>query len=268
MVLRHNRNDSRKKKITNKKSACDTQLEDEETQQNFWVNKYFDEESSKLYGNLWQKSLQFDEKAEYHWESLDFDYEDGAGDYVDDDDIQLQEILLNSAQTYNSSVDEKLEFDFANKTNLDDDVKKKGVDVSSCLIRTNGINKWNSKYERGETSCIFCTICNDVKPVNSVMRRGKSCEHSYCEECIRNYVVERIKDNITEVKCPVSNCKEILEINESLMPADEYYLIDRWSDAVREARVLASCVGTERRRNRRIIQLDALMKVQSFIDSA
>uniref|UniRef100_M1E0M5 Zinc finger, RING-type; Zinc finger, C6HC-type n=1 Tax=Solanum tuberosum TaxID=4113 RepID=M1E0M5_SOLTU len=53
------------------------------------------------------------------------------------------------------------------------------------------------------------------------MMWGTSCNHRYCEECIQNYIGKKINKDIREValKCPTSDCKEILDI-DSIMPID------------------------------------------------
>ncbi|CAN4098560.1 unnamed protein product [Withania somnifera] len=145
--------------------------------------------------------------------------------YDDDgNNMQLQQVLFNSAMLYNNSLN---------------DVKKKGVDTSCQLVRTNGrINIGNSQRERGEPSCVYCTICKEPRSITNDTMKSGSCGHIYCEECIINYVRQRIKETLTEVNCPESDCKEILAINEYFVPP-EY--INQWLDAVREATVLASC---------------------------
>ncbi|MCE3216974.1 RING finger protein [Datura stramonium] len=178
---------------------------------------------------------QSDSKTETEsgWETLDFINDVNGGTYEEDSDMQLQEALFNSIQN--------MEFDFPAKTSLiNDDVKKKGVDTSCRLVKTNGkrINHWKSSTrEQGEPSCVYCTICSEPRPVvNDIMKRG-GCGHIYCEECIISYARERIRENIMEVNCPVSDCKEVFAMNEYFVPRE---LMDQWRDAVCEARALAS----------------------------
>uniref|UniRef100_M1DSW8 Zinc finger protein n=1 Tax=Solanum tuberosum TaxID=4113 RepID=M1DSW8_SOLTU len=119
------------------------------------------------------------------------------------------------------------------------DVKKKGIDYSCSFVETNGrIDCCNSKYKKGEPSCVFCTICNEPKPVNNDTIKQGPCRHIYCEECIVNYVRERIKETLTQVKCPVSDCKEQILINEYFVPPE---FMNQWMDTVREAEALFSC---------------------------
>ena len=44
---------------------------------------------------------------------------------------------------------------------------------------------------------------------------GTNCNHHYCEECIHNYIGKNVDEVIHEVaiRCPPSDCKEILDIN-------------------------------------------------------
>lgn len=91
-----------------------------------------------------------------------------------------------------------------------------------------------STYDKGEPSCVFCTICNELKSVNNDASRG----HVYCEDCILNYVCERIKETLAQVKCPVSDCIDQILIDEYFVPPE---FMDQWMDTVREAEALYSC---------------------------
>lgn len=151
-----------------------------------------------------------------------------GGGSDDDSDIQLQKVLYNSAQLYNNS-----------RQLQETDIKKKGIDMSCQLVKTNGrINLQNSTHEKGEPSCVYCTICNEPRPVSDDRMKRGGCRHVYCEECIINYVRDRIKENLTEVKCPVSDCKEKIVINDYFVPSE---FRNQWRATVREAKALASC---------------------------
>lgn len=105
--------------------------------------------------------------------------------------------------------------------------KGKGIDTS-CQ---------NSKRE-----AVLCTICYERWPApNHMMKRG-GCGHMYCKECILNYGRERIKETLTEFKCPVSDCNEKIVIDEFFVPSE---FLEHWRDTVREAQALASCYVIE-----------------------
>ncbi|XP_075112209.1 uncharacterized protein LOC107799213 [Nicotiana tabacum] len=147
-------------------------------------------------------------------------------DDEDEEDVELQQILFFSAQFHSGK---NLNLGLCSK------VQGKQVINTRYSVIYGSISTVNSIREKGESSCTYCEICDDAKPPNTLIR-GSSCRHYYCEECIRNYIGEKIDEDIKELKCPVSSCKRILDI-ESLMPKD---FLDRVKDAIRETEVLAS----------------------------
>lgn len=91
--------------------------------------------------------------------------------------------------------------------------------------------------ENGESSQSFCTICMDRKSTGEMFRNNNSCSHLFCSDCISQYVVAKIKENIASVKCPDLKCKGVLEpeICRSLIPPE---LFDRWENALCESLVI------------------------------
>lgn len=170
-------------------------------------------ESSRMSKNL--RSRQGG-AGEIEMETMEFQIFDSD----EETDIQLQQILFYSAQFHSGK---KLE------SGSNQAAGKKVLEM--CY----SISKVNSILEKGDFSCTCCVICDDAKPPNT-LKRGSSCLHYYCEECIRVYIGKKINENINQVKCPVSNCENILDL-KSLMPKD--FLV-RVEDAIREAQVLAS----------------------------
>ncbi|KAG5601899.1 hypothetical protein H5410_033269 [Solanum commersonii] len=57
-------------------------------------------------------------------------------------------------------------------------LRRKGIDYSCSFVETNG---------RIDCSCVFCSICNEPKPVNNDTIKQGPCRHIYYEECIVNY---------------------------------------------------------------------------------
>ncbi|KAH0710828.1 hypothetical protein KY290_010473 [Solanum tuberosum] len=145
-----------------------------------------------------------------------------------DDDIELQTILFYSAQFHSGK---NLE------SSSNHGVGKKPMEIDYSVI-PDSLNLKNSITEKGESSCTFCEICKDVFPLPNTMMWGTNCNHRYCVECIHNYIGKKINEVIHEVsiRCPASDCKEILDIN-LIMPID--FLI-RVRDASRLMKVLAS----------------------------
>uniref|UniRef100_A0A3Q7GUZ2 RBR-type E3 ubiquitin transferase n=1 Tax=Solanum lycopersicum TaxID=4081 RepID=A0A3Q7GUZ2_SOLLC len=143
----------------------------------------------------------------------------------DDGDIQLQQILFYSAMSKPKS--------------NPNDVKKKGIDYSCSFVETDGVSLRNSEYEKGGPSYVVCTMCNEPTPPNDDdAKHGPNCGHIYCKECFFGYTKKNIKETLTYVKCPVSDCKEYLLINENFIPPE---FRNQWRETVREAEALYSC---------------------------
>lgn len=83
-----------------------------------------------------------------------------------------------------------------------------------------------------------CEICTDVKPMSdSFLIIG--CDHSYCTQCISNYVAAKLQENITTITCPVPRCGGYLEPHHcrTILPKEVF---DRWGDALCEAMILGA----------------------------
>ncbi|PHT44412.1 hypothetical protein CQW23_13570 [Capsicum baccatum] len=156
---------------------------------------------------------------------LSFDINKNEEDIMDDnDDMQLQQILFYSAQFHSGK---NLESSSSNAAS------KKIVELPHSFFFYGSIGKLNSIRVEGESSCTFCDICEDVFPPNTLIQ-GNSCQNLYCKECIQKYIAKKINYHIHEVKCPIVNCKEIVDLE--LLPYD---VLDRVENANREAKVLA-----------------------------
>ncbi|CAA0842152.1 RING/U-box superfamily protein [Striga hermonthica] len=87
-------------------------------------------------------------------------------------------------------------------------------------------------------STFMCEICADEKPKEESFPI-LGCHHSYCADCVRNYVGAKLQDNVVSIKCPVSGCKGSLEPQHcrSILPEQVF---NRWGDALCEAVILAT----------------------------
>uniref|UniRef100_A0A3Q7J9M0 RING-type domain-containing protein n=1 Tax=Solanum lycopersicum TaxID=4081 RepID=A0A3Q7J9M0_SOLLC len=144
-----------------------------------------------------------------------------------DDDIELQNILFYSAQFHSGK-------NLESSSNYD--VGKKPIEIKYFVVQ-DSLNLKNSITQEGESSCTFCEICEDVFSLSNIMMWGTNCNHYYCEECIHNYIGKNVDEVIHEVaiRCPTSDCKEILDIN-LIMSVD--FLI-RVRDVSRLIKILA-----------------------------
>ncbi|PON66070.1 E3 ubiquitin ligase RBR family [Parasponia andersonii] len=101
-----------------------------------------------------------------------------------------------------------------------------------------------SVTENGQSSnskndpSFVCEICVEPKSGNESFR-VRGCSHVYCSECMARYVASKLQDNVTEIGCPVSECKGSLEPEycRSILPQEVF---DRWGMALCEALILGS----------------------------
>ncbi|XP_024967181.1 probable E3 ubiquitin-protein ligase ARI9 [Cynara cardunculus var. scolymus] len=79
----------------------------------------------------------------------------------------------------------------------------------------------------------------DTKLTSEMFRNTNVCTHSYCFDCIRGHVAAKIKENITQVKCPHLQCKGLIgpEICRSIVPKE---VLERWENSLCESMILAS----------------------------
>ncbi|WOG94160.1 hypothetical protein DCAR_0313453 [Daucus carota subsp. sativus] len=94
----------------------------------------------------------------------------------------------------------------------------------------------SSRHSSGSSSFV-CGICADRRPSKKSFAI-KGCTHSYCSDCVRQYVTCKIEDRITRIYCPVSGCHGSLkpEHCRSILPSKVY---DKWGDALCEAMISA-----------------------------
>lgn len=83
-----------------------------------------------------------------------------------------------------------------------------------------------------------CEICADSKPVHESFKI-KGCSHSYCFDCIKNYVASKLQDGVSQINCPVPTCPGLLEPEycREILP---FEVFDRWGKLLCESVILAS----------------------------
>ncbi|CAH1442393.1 unnamed protein product [Lactuca virosa] len=85
----------------------------------------------------------------------------------------------------------------------------------------------------------FCDICMDTKSSSEMFSNATVCGHLYCSDCISGHVSAKIKENITNVKCPDPKCKEVIgpEHCRAIVPKE---VLERWEEALCESLILGS----------------------------
>ncbi|KAL5572285.1 hypothetical protein UlMin_021882 [Ulmus minor] len=130
----------------------------------------------------------------------------------DDDDVEVQVLWLKSPNTCHSN---------RRKPFADPSVTETGQSSNS------------NNYPP-----FACEICAEDKSANESFS-VQGCDHAYCTDCVIRYVDSKLQDNITNIRCPVSGCKGLLEPDHCrlILPQEVF---DRWGSALCEAFILDS----------------------------
>ena len=83
-----------------------------------------------------------------------------------------------------------------------------------------------------------CDICADSKPLYESFKI-KGCSHSYCFDCIKNYVASKLQDGVSQINCPEPSCPGLLE-PEYCREIIPFEVFDRWGKLLCESVILAS----------------------------
>lgn len=157
--------------------------------------------------------------------------------YSDDRDLHLA-IMASLAQTKPAA---EIFIDLSDDDD-DDEVRVLRFKPQNTLFgkRRNSGNPFVSSAETGESSKTLpfdCEICTENKPgFESFSIAG--CDHAFCSECMIRYVGSKLQENIVNIRCPVVDCRGLLEPEEcrGILPPEVY---DRWGHALCEAVILA-----------------------------
>ncbi|PRQ47098.1 putative aminoacyltransferase, E1 ubiquitin-activating enzyme [Rosa chinensis] len=84
-------------------------------------------------------------------------------------------------------------------------------------------------------TCDFCVEEKHLSDSFSV----KDCSHFYCHQCIVNFVVSKLEDNVTSIVCPEPGCRGVLDLQycQPILPKD---VLDWWGKALCENVILGS----------------------------
>lgn len=93
--------------------------------------------------------------------------------------------------------------------------------------------------ESSNSSTTFkCDFCVEEKHLSDSFN-VKDCSHFYCHQCIVNFVVSKLEDNVTSIVCPEPGCRGVLDLQycQPILPKDVF---DRWGKALCENVILGS----------------------------
>ncbi|XP_060205066.1 E3 ubiquitin-protein ligase RSL1-like isoform X1 [Lycium barbarum] len=92
--------------------------------------------------------------------------------------------------------------------------------------------------ESPESSQGYCEICMDTKVTNEMFKLENCSDHSFCSDCISQYVQSKIQEHIFPVTCPGLKCRAIIEpvSCKSIIPE---IVFEKWAGGLSEATLLA-----------------------------
>ncbi|GMH04129.1 hypothetical protein Nepgr_005968 [Nepenthes gracilis] len=94
------------------------------------------------------------------------------------------------------------------------------------------------KICEAKENMFVCEICADYKAHHESFTI-KGCAHSYCFDCMRNYIVSKLDNGISQINCPVPSCHGLLEPEycHEILPPEVF---DRWGSVLCESMILSS----------------------------
>lgn len=77
----------------------------------------------------------------------------------------------------------------------------------------------------------ICPICYEPN-LESVSLEILECEHAFCTDCIRDYIIQQIHNNETEICCPYDSCHVTLTIDKikDIIPYNDE-LLEKYSNS-------------------------------------
>lgn len=120
----------------------------------------------------------------------------------------------------------------------DDDIK-----ILDFIPKNTSLRKRKRIFEKGECSNssnipFVCKICTETKTMKEAFYIS-GCSHAYCSDCVANYIVSKLENNIVDISCPVPQCKGSLEAQfcRTILRVEVF---EKWSKALCEALINAS----------------------------
>ncbi|KAK9942105.1 hypothetical protein M0R45_007793 [Rubus argutus] len=88
----------------------------------------------------------------------------------------------------------------------------------------------STRMNSGSSTDSICDMC--VKSVHlEDLFNIKGCNHLYCRQCILDFVVLKLNENVTSIVCPEPDCKAALD-PEYCRPILPNFVFDRWVSAL------------------------------------
>lgn len=98
----------------------------------------------------------------------------------------------------------------------------------------------SSDEEKKPETVFCCTICFEPKSVSETFTLMTGCSHTFCADCIEQYIASKIQANTPKITCPNPDCKDGYlkpENCHSILPPDVF---ERWCATLCEALLFGS----------------------------
>ncbi|XP_006364589.1 probable E3 ubiquitin-protein ligase RNF217 [Solanum tuberosum] len=91
--------------------------------------------------------------------------------------------------------------------------------------------------ESPESSQGFCDICMETKVTNEMFKLENCSDHSFCTDCLAQYIQSMIQDHIFSVTCPGLKCCATIEpvSCKSIIPENVF---EKWEGGLSESALL------------------------------
>jgi E3 ubiquitin-protein ligase RNF144 len=157
---------------------------------------------------------------------------------ISDDEKYAEEIQLQEALIFSAISNTNKEIQVVDVDEIDN--------VNNTLLRELKLKEKETFEGQSSSSSSsqlkqysYCGICMEAKSIEEMFENRNCCSHSFCEECVGKYLVAKIEENISMIKCPDPKCNGILEPHNciSIIAKDVF---DRWGNVLCENMVIGS----------------------------
>ncbi|KAM7256386.1 hypothetical protein ACFE04_012127 [Oxalis oulophora] len=157
-------------------------------------------------------------------------------DLDDDDCLEISELSFSETASFNR---EKTII-FIDLTGDDDDDEEDDYvldvkpEINKPFSNDSVTESGHSSYYNMDNNTVHmlftCQLCDKAKSVTQTFNI-KGCFHSYCTVCVSDYVAAKLEENVTDIRCPGTECVGLLD-PEHCRHIMSLKLFNRWGSAL------------------------------------